>query len=338
MILIKLLLKDFSRWIFWYPLRWFLMAWPIHWAYQIADGMAEIVYRLNGRRKQKTRDELLRMDLGRILSEAEIEAIVKEGVRMFFLNQIDVLLYPKLMAEPIDSYTELVGLVHLEKALAGGKGVVLAHIHSGNPQMLMPALGHRGYPLNQVGLSPEDLKAEMDSENHIPDSLRETKKPLKETDNGMPPPTPMLKRVLELMHSLELTLPAHYVYLGKTLLPAFRCLKRNELLAIAIDGAGGKNRIYVELAGRKASFSKGPVAMALREGAVLLPLYTKRMHPSYRHQVILDEPLQMIKTGDPEKDIEVNTNQLAQRFSRFISNEPGQYARLLGYKRAFFAD
>jgi len=338
MIFIKLFLKDISRWIFWYPLRWFLAALPIGMAYKIADIMAEIVYHLNRRRREKTRSELLRMNLGRTLSETEIEAIIKEGVRMFFLNQIDVLLYPKLMKEPIDKYTELIGKEHLQQALAQGKGVVLAHIHSGNPQMLMPALGHRGYTLNQVGLSPEDLQEEMDSENHIPESLKVAKKPARLNDNGMPPPTPMLKKVLELMHSLELALPAHYVYLGKSLLPAFRCLKRNELLAIAIDGAGGKNRIFLELAGRKASFSKGPAAIALREGAVILPLYTKRVAPSYRHQVIIGEPLALEKTGDPDNDVVVNTNILAARFSQFISQEPGQYARLLGYKRPFFAD
>ncbi len=368
MNLFKLLLKDFSRWLFWYPFRWFMSAIPISLAYKIGDFMAWLIYLINGRRKTKIRSELSKMNLGRQLSEQENQHIVKIGVYMFFWNQLDVLLYPKLMKQPIDFYTALVGEEHLKQALAKGKGVIIAHPHIANAQMLMPALVYRGYPLNQVGLTPEDLKEEMDSEHHIPESLQSSGIQKKLTtplppDSGrdvtcyvstvgkegaggggspdtetMPLPTPMLERVLKLMHTLELNLPAKFVYLRQSLLPAFRCLKRNELLAIAIDGAGGKNRVFVNLAGRKASFSQGPVAIALREGAPILPLYTLRLTPSYRHRIIIDSPIELTVTGDSEKDIITNTQKIADRISQFISQHPDQYARLLGYKRPLFAD
>lgn len=348
MIFVKLLIKDFSRWLFWYPFRWFMTAIPISLAYKIGDFMAWLIYLVNGRRKAKIRYELSKMHLGRTLSEQEIQHIIKIGVYMFFWNQLDVLLYPKLMKQPIEYYTELVGEENLKQALAKGKGVIIAHPHIANAQMLMPALVYRGYPLNQVGLTPEDLMEEQDSESHVPESLqtpppaltkeRESKGMVEGARGGMPPPTPMLERVLKLMHTLEVSLPAKFVYLRQSLLPAFRCLKRNELLAIAIDGAGGRNRVFVNLVGRKASFSQGPVAIALREGAPILPLYTMRLTPSYRHRIILDSPIELTITGDSEKDIIINTQKIADRISQFISQHPDQYARLLGYKRPLFAD
>jgi lauroyl/myristoyl acyltransferase len=338
MMILKLILKDVFRWIFWYPFRWLLTILPLAWAYTLGDFMAEIIYRFNTRRKEKIRTELSWMDLGRPLAESEIQSIIHMGVQMFFWNQMDILLYPKLMREPIERYTVLEGEENLKTALANGKGVILVHIHSGNPQMLMPALGYRNYPINQVGLTPQDLEEEQDSAGHIPESLQGMKTENIGLPPGSPPPTPMLKQVLELMHQLELSLPAKFVYLGKSLLPAFRCLKKNELLAIAIDGAGGRNRILVTLCGRKASFSKGPVAMALREGAVILPLYISRLSPSYRHQIVIDTPLELSISGDTEQDIIDNTQALADRFTKYVSKHPGQYARLLGYKRPFFAD
>ena len=202
--------------------------------------------------------------------------------------------------------------------------------------MLMPAIAYRGYKLNQVGLTPRDLKEEMDSESHIPESLKSIKTENSKPD--LPPPTPMLERVLELMHRLEMSLPVKFIYLSQSLLPAFRCLKRNEVLAIAIDGAGGRNRVFVNLAGRKASFSQGPVAIALREGAIILPLYTMRLSPSYRHRIIIDKPIELTVTSDSEKNITMNTQKIADRISQFISDHPDQYARLLGYKRPFFVD
>src|SRR5208283_2549868 len=96
-------------WLFWYPFRWFMSILPIPLAYEIGDFMAYIIYLLNGRRKAKIRSELSRMNFGRTFSEHEIQHIVKIGVYMFFWNQLDVLLYPKLMKQPIDFYTELVG-------------------------------------------------------------------------------------------------------------------------------------------------------------------------------------------------------------------------------------
>jgi hypothetical protein len=154
--------------------------------------------------------------------------------------------------------------------------------------------------------------------------------------SGFPEPSPMLERVLNLIHELEQSLPAKFIYTRKTLLPVIRALRKNELVAIAVDGLAGQNRVEVTVHGRQVSFSTGPVAIAKRTGAVVLPVFVLRRKSAYQHKVIIDPPLELIDTGDEMADLKVNTQHLADRFAEMLAMYPCQYARLFGYPRPYF--
>jgi KDO2-lipid IV(A) lauroyltransferase len=319
-----LLIKDLLRWFFWFPLRWILVWLPLPIAYTFGSWLGAGFYLVASRRRKKTESELRTLTFSKKLDKKTIQKIVRQAMHNLVLNHIDILLYQKLAKVPVEAYTEIEGLNYLQEARARNKGVILVHPHFGNPQLLMLALGGRNYPVNQIGRSLQSATG-----GRIPND---------DAPIDLPPLTPMLKRILDLMHQLELALPAKFVYIHQTLLPAFRCLKKNEILAIAIDGLGGENRITAAIQGRQVSLSSGPVAIALRTGAPLLPTFILRTKKKYLHKIIIEPPVELLTTGNEPADLEFNTQKIAERISYYLAHEPSQIARLFGNELSYFKD
>ncbi|MCX7919716.1 MAG: lysophospholipid acyltransferase family protein [bacterium] len=318
-----LFLKDIFRWMFWFPLRNMLTVLPLPVAYTVGTWLGYVYYGSAGRRRKKTKTELLSLTVTTQLDQKTINRIVREAMVSLVLNYIDIMLYPKLARVPVEYYTEVEGLQELQSALQKNQGVILAHPHFGNPQLLMPALGYRNFRINQVGRALPTL-------NQI---QSDTVPPL-----GLPPMSPTLNRILNLIHQLEQTLPAKYIYIHQTLLPAFRCLKKNEIVAIAIDGLAGDNRVLVDVAGRVLSLSTGPIAMAMRTGAPLLPTFVLRTAKKYIHKIIIEPPLALQNTGNESADLELNTRKFAERIAYYLVTYPEQIARLFGSEPPYFTE
>lgn len=320
-MLFFLLLKDSARWFFWFPVRWLLVLLPLPVAYTIGDWLGYGFYLIARKRRHKTESELRSLIFAKDLDQKTVRNIVQQAIVNLVLNHIDILLYKKLAKIPVDTYTEIVGLDNLQKALSQNKGAILVHPHFGNPQMLIVALGGRNYPINQIGRSLHEVQISEGAE-----SL------------DLPHLTPMLKRILTLMHQLELALPAKFIYIHQTLLPAFRCLKKKEILAIAIDGLGGENRILTNIQGRQVSLSSGPVAITLRSGATLLPTFVLRTKSKYRHKIIIESSIELQRTGDTFVDIEFNTRRIGDRIAEYLVKYPSQIARLFGNELSYFIE
>ena len=69
-------------------------------------------------------------------------------------NELEVLRYPTLNPSNIHDVCDVLGLEHLDLALNKGRGAILMIGHFGANQMIMPALGHRGYPIHQLSAPP----------------------------------------------------------------------------------------------------------------------------------------------------------------------------------------
>lgn len=320
-MIIILLLKDIARWFFWFPLRWVLVILPLPVAYGIGNWLGYGFYLMTKERRMRTESELRTLDFAKNLDRNTIRNIVQQSIYNLVLNHIDILLYQKLAKIPVETYTEIEGLDNLTATLSKNQGAILVHPHFGNPQILMLALGGRKYPINQIGRSLQDVLV-----------------PENDKSSNAPPLTPMLKRIMQLMHQLELALPAKYIYIHQTMLPAFRCLKKNELLAIAIDGLGGENRILVNMQGRQVSLSSGPVAIALRSGAPLLPVFMLRSESGNRskHKIIIEPEIELLRTNNPETDLAVTTQKMGRRIEEYLVKHPSQIARLFGNKISYF--
>ena len=97
--------------------------------------------------------------------------------------------YPHYSPEEMDAVCEVTGLEHLDAALSRGKGAIVLIGHLGANQMIMPALGHKGYAMNQLS-APPPVWADL---------LKDTRA------------TPLWRKVLERRWELEKRLDASQV-------------------------------------------------------------------------------------------------------------------------------
>jgi phosphatidylinositol dimannoside acyltransferase len=188
--------------------------------------------------------------------------------------------------EWIEAHFEAVGLEHIERGVAAGRGVVAALPHLGNWDLAGAWLAGRGFRVTVVvePVEPADLFR----------WFVETR-----TRLGM--------RVVTLANDA-----------GRELLGA---LARNEVVCLLCDRDLTGDGISVEFFGERTTMPGGPAMLALRSGAPLVPVGCY-FRPGGRQQAVIGPPLDTTRTGTIREDVTRLTQELAGRFESLISAEP----------------
>jgi KDO2-lipid IV(A) lauroyltransferase len=295
------LVKDLGGLALYYPGQALINRVPRATLDGIARVGGDVVRRLGD---AEMRDELRRIYAGRALPRPEDE-ILRDAYRLTLFNELEVLRYPYLDRTTIAATCVVEGREHLDRARQAGKGAIVMIAHFGANQMIMPALGHVGYPMSQLS-APPPVWAEI---------LRESRT------------TPLWERVLERRWALEKRLPVQHINVFRFLRPAFECLARNEVLGLAFDGGGGRKWVTVDFLARRANLSLQPAQIWKKSGAVLLPTFVVRRPGEALHRVVIGEPLDW--QGTPQASLQA----LAALVERQVWAMPEQYLHFLQMRR-----
>jgi KDO2-lipid IV(A) lauroyltransferase len=249
-----------------------------------------------------------------IHSPLEIRALVYRALISYVSCELEVLVFPVLNKENISSYVTCTGLEHLDKALVQGRGAMLLFGHFGANQIVMPAIGYSGYKMCQLS-APATVWKEV-----LPN--REF--------------SPLEERMMQERWKHELSLPVRHINIFGSLKEAFRCLQRNEVLGVAIDGGGGKERIALDFLGRRALFSPGAVDMARRTGCAVLPTFVVR-DSNGRNTMIIEPSLDMSQDGVGGEFIQRNMQLFVKRLEDYVLRRPDLYVNFLAL-RSFMAE
>src|SRR5260370_29189596 len=79
-------------------------------------------------------------------------------------------------------------------------------------------------------------------------------------------------------------------------------------------------------------FPSGPAALALKTGAPILPVWCRRQ-PDNLYIAEVEAPIEVSRTGDTKRDIQVTTERIVQFFERIIRREPDQWLLFLPRRR-----
>ncbi|MBF0559430.1 MAG: lysophospholipid acyltransferase family protein [Nitrospirae bacterium] len=247
------MLKTILQWLYWYPFRTFAQTLSFRYLYGIGKVSGIILSHFFAGKKRLFRQELERNFSGS-LPGLDPDKTIQNTFINKLQTELEVLIFPRLNSANIASVIKYRGLEHLDTALSKGKGVMLLFSHFGANQMIMPAIGYKGYTMNQLSAPPMVWVEKLP---HKKFSMIE-------------------KKALSIRWEHELSLPVKHINIFGSLKDALLCLKRNEILGIAIDGGGGKERIEVDFLGRKALFSTGALEIAVRTGCAVLPVFMVR--------------------------------------------------------------
>jgi lauroyl/myristoyl acyltransferase len=298
--------RDIRRWIYWYPWRSLVQSLPHPIRVKLARALGSFFYLSSPGWRILTQEELKLIFNNQALP-LPLSRISLRAAQQFYLGKMEVFTYPTLNHKEMEAYFPLQGQEYLEAAQAQGRGVMILLSHLGANQMIMPALGFRGYDINQISRAAQ---AENDEYQGRRLSL-------------------LFQKVIRLQRSYEESLPAKHIDVGSGLRQTLRILKANGIVAVAADGRYGADWVPHTFLGRPATFSPGPWLIAHRTKALLLPIFVLRPQSGSRYKVVVEAPLGVPYEAKENIFLEKGLAAYIHLLEKYFYQYPCQYAPFL---------
>lgn len=226
---------------------------------------------------------------GRSYSAATKAGLARGVQDNFARGLIDCLLQ---LADPERARRKIAieGIEHLDAALAKGNGVIALGAHIGNFVLVGTRLGSDGYRVSTLFRVPDDERLRALIERH-----------LKSFHQQVIPSRPRRPAVRAMVEKL----------------------KRNEIVFILGDNLK-QGKVESSLFGRRVYTPRGPVSLALRTGAALVPMYLVRTYDG-KLRLIIEPELLLIRNGSVYEDVSGNTRRIVGYLEGLIGRYPDQW-------------
>jgi KDO2-lipid IV(A) lauroyltransferase len=206
------------------------------------------------------------------LNAAERERLVKANFIQFARVLLEIPSLVNLTKDNLDQYIAFKGQELIQAALQSGKGVVLLSAHMGNWELMSLATSlYFDICINGV-VRPIDCTA---ADNVLAEIRTRTGNRMIDKDDS------------------------------KDAISAL--LREGQVVGILLDqNASWYEGVYVPFFGRIACTNKGLALFALRYDALVIPVFNYRL-PDGRYEIVINSPLDLIRTGNVSDDIIANT-------------------------------
>src|SRR5262245_8838648 len=218
-------------------------------------------------------------------SEAAREAVLVRSFENVGRSVAEFALLARLGPEALRERVRIEGLEHLEVARAASKsgGVIAITGHFGSWELLAAAMAAHGFPFVAV---------------------------------QRPRESPLLDAIVERYRKLG---GAEFLARGDAARAALRALRDGKAVAILYDQDAPRDEgVFVPFFGRLASTRDGPVRIALRTRAPVLPIFLHRVGNGVTHVAQFRPPLELVR---PEGDVEGAIRENARRMTEAIEQE-----------------
>ena len=220
-------------------------------------------------------------------SDAEREDLLRTSFAELGRGAAEWARLSALSPREVKARVEIRGLEHLEKALAEGRGALIATAHYGCWELMLRAVG--------VALSEREVTAV-----------------------GRAQPNPYLQRMVSRRRNLGGSRP-----LAQDARSILRALRRNATIGVLADHYLSQKRggLLVPFLGTPAWSNPGPATLALRTGCPLLLAHTYRLGGS-RHRIELKPWSELPTSGERKANIAALTAQINEDIGRLIRRQP----------------
>lgn len=258
---------------------------------QLADGLGAVSYRLlSGRRKTGLRN--VEMVWGATTTAAQRQTLIKGLFRNIARDMIEVVRLYDRPAQIGALNITITGQEHLDRALRKGNGVIAVSAHVGNFAVIGAQLASLGYPFWLIYKSPKNR--------------------------------PVAAAFREWMDRVGIRVIS---YKPRRLCAreSLNVLKNNGIVFLLIDQNPRKRYgVYVDFFGYRVPTYAGPVILAQRSGAALVPMYICRSDDGSQHLTVLPE-LPVVRSADRNQTLANNLNSINRLYEQWISDHPSQW-------------
>lgn len=260
---------------------------PPRLSYAVAESLASGLHALSPPLRADAESSAAYM-LGEARESREVARAARRSMRNYARDVVDLLRYNGRPADA-DTTVSFEGLDRLDAALAEGKGVILVGLHLGSWDVGAAYLAHRGYPMSAVVLSAKD-------------------------NDGLD----AFMRILRTEAGVGVITTRDGIW------QAADALRRNQALALLIDGATEGKSVPVRFVGGQVQFSAGPATLALRTKAAVVPACTLRL-PNGRFQGFIDERVSPGPGGNLHQSIPLFTQSMLDSLQGYVEQYPDQW-------------
>ena len=230
----------------------------------------------------------LKIAFARTKKPSEIKRIVKQLFRNYGQNIIELFRLPQIYRAGCEKFVKVEGKEHVHEALKKQKGVILLAMHCGSWEIssLMGEILKHPY---KVVAKPQDKHSRLDS----------------------------------LLNSYRECAGTSVITRGRGTRELIESLRRNEVVGMVVD-QGGKDGALVKFFGRLASMSVGAIRLGLKlDVPICFSIIVREKGPN--HRLTIHSPLELVKTGDVEKDVITNLNSIVRLMEQYITKYPSEY-------------
>ncbi len=252
----------------------------------IGDWLGRAVWPLVPRKRKKMAQTNIYLSLP--VDQTEAYAIAKASAVRFGRLLLEMLCLPGLTLNTLPRLVSRIeGMDHLRQAQAAGRGVIVIAAHSGNWELIGPALSLHGFPM--VGVA---LKQHNSAVDRFINECR--------TDAGM-----------KIIYKTDVR-------------SILRTLAGGAIVGLLIDQDARQDGTFVDFFGRPASTPKGAAVMARMQNVPIVPLFI-HSDTDGRHVIEIQAPIQMEKTADREYDVQKMMQRLTNLVEDHIRSYPQEW-------------
>ena len=264
-----------------------LRALPRKPAILMTRNLGRMAFYVDGKDRRRTFRHLSKA-FGKEKSRAEIVDLARRVFLHFGTTAADAVRIPKLIREGLDSLITVEGREHLEKAITPNRGFLTITAHFGNWELMAAWAAQQGYRFKVIGApSLDDRFDKLITENRGRAGYSQISR-------------------------------------GKGMRELIQSIKNGYSIGILIDQDTKVEGVFVKFFGRWAHTAVGPVVLAQKYRMSIVPAFIV-MKEDLSYHLEVQPPVELESTGDPVRDLAVNTQKCSDRCENIIRRHPEQW-------------
>jgi len=270
-------------------IKFFVLILPIRVSYTIAVFFAEAYLLFGVGLRRIVRNNLKAIG---ITDNKELSRTTRGVYHSFAKYMIEFFSFTRLNRSNIHRKVIAIGRENLDKALARGKGGIIASAHIGNWEMGAAAISLWGYKMSVIAMVHKH---------------------------------PMVN---QLFTNQRKAVGVDVFGVGSDVRHTLDAFNNNELVAIVGDRDFAQNGLVVDFFGQPARLPRGSALLHIKKDIAIIPTYTLRQEDD-TIKVIFEPEIKIEFSGDKKTDQEKLVQAWAKSFEGVIKKYPDQWAAFM---------